>query len=63
MRSIAVGRSWLQEIVHGSSAGPDDIAARENCSRRHVTMMISLAFIAPDLVTAACMGGCRAVLV
>ena len=56
VRSIAVGRKWLQEIVDGSSAGPDEIAARENCSRRHVMMMISLAFIAPDLVTAAMHG-------
>ena len=56
MRSIAVGRRWLQEIVDGSSAGPDEIAARESCSRRHVMMMISLAFLAPDLVAAAMHG-------
>ena len=56
VRSIAVGRSWLQEIVDGSSAGPDDIAARETCSRRHVMMMISLSFLAPDLVAAAMHG-------
>ena len=53
VRSIAVGRRWLQEIVDGSSAGPDGIAARESCSRRHVMMMISLAFLAPDLVRTA----------
>ena len=35
---------------------PDDIAARESCSRRHVMMMISLASLAPDLVTAAMHG-------
>ena len=51
VRSIAVGRRWLQEIVDGSSAGPDEIAARESCSRRHVMMMISLSFLAPDLVS------------
>ena len=56
VRSIAVGRRWLQEIVDGSSAGPDEIAARESCSRRHVMMMISLSFLAPDLVTAAMHG-------
>ena len=53
VRSIAVGRRWLQEIVDGSAAGPDEIAAREGCSRRHVMMMISLSFLAPDLVRAA----------
>ena len=52
VRSNAVGRRWLQEIVDGSSAGPDEIAARESCSRRHVMMMISLSFLAPDLVAA-----------
>jgi site-specific DNA recombinase len=56
VRSIAVGRRWLQDIVDGSAAGPDEIAARESCSRRHVMMMISLAFLAPDLVTAAMQG-------
>ena len=53
VRSVAVGRRWLQEIVDGSVAGPDEIAAREACSRRHVMMMISLSFLAPDLVRAA----------
>ena len=56
VRSIAVGRRWLHEIVDGSAAGPDEIAARESCSRRHVMMMISLAFLAPDLVAAAIHG-------
>ena len=28
-------------------------ASRESCSKRHVMMMISLSFLAPDLVTAA----------
>ena len=56
VRSIAVGRRWLQEIVDGSSAGPDDIATRESCSRRHVMMMISLSFLAPDLIRTAMNG-------
>jgi len=56
VRSIAVGRRWLQEIVDGSAAGADDIAHREGCSKRHVMMMISLAFLAPNLVRAATQG-------
>ena len=31
----------------------EDIAAREKCSRRHVNLTISLAFLAPSLVNAA----------
>jgi DNA invertase Pin-like site-specific DNA recombinase len=56
VRSIAVGRRWLQEMVDGSAGGPVDIAAREGCSRRHVMMMVSLSSLAPDLVRAAMQG-------
>jgi hypothetical protein len=56
VRSIAVGRRWLQELVDGPVGRPDEIAARESCSRRHVMMMISLSFLAPDLVRTAMHG-------
>jgi DNA invertase Pin-like site-specific DNA recombinase len=50
--AIARGRRWLSEIEAGTTtiAG---IAAREACSKRHVHMTISLAFLAPSLVKAA----------
>jgi hypothetical protein len=51
IRSIAQGRRWLEEIVKGV-ADPESIAAREKCSRRQVDNMLSLAFLAPDLVQA-----------
>jgi site-specific DNA recombinase len=50
--AIARGRQWLSEIEAGS-ATIDGIAAREACSKRHVHMTISLAFLAPSLVKAA----------
>jgi site-specific DNA recombinase len=53
VRAIALGRRWLDELVTGAIAGPEAIASREGCSRRHVNMTISLAFLAPDLVRAA----------
>ncbi len=56
VRSIAVGRRWLNEIADGSTASPDIIAAREGCSTRHVTKMMSLDFLATDLVKAAIEG-------
>jgi site-specific DNA recombinase len=34
----------------------DGIAAREACSKRHVNMTISLAFLAPNLLQAAVEG-------
>jgi site-specific DNA recombinase len=53
--AIARGRQWLAEIEAGA-ATIDDIASREACSKRHVNMMISLAFLAPSLVKAAMEG-------
>jgi hypothetical protein len=40
--AIARGRQWLSEIETGT-ATVDSIAAREACSKRHVSMTISLA--------------------
>ena len=56
VRAIALGRRWLDELISGAVVGPDAIASREGCSRRHVNMTISLAFLAPDLVRAAVEG-------
>ena len=53
--SIARGRCWLDEIVAGAVT-VEQIAAREQCSIRHVNMTISLAFLAPMLVQAAVEG-------
>jgi len=53
--AIARGRQWLSEIEAGTVT-IDGIAAREACSKRHVNMTISLAFLAPSLVKAAVEG-------
>ena len=50
--AIARGRRGLSEIEAGTVT-VEGIAAREACSKRHVHMTISLAFLAPTLVTAA----------
>jgi site-specific DNA recombinase len=54
--AIARGRLWLSEIEAGTAC-VDDIAAREDRSKRHVNMTISLAFLAPKLIEAAVRGG------
>jgi site-specific DNA recombinase len=51
--SIARGRRWLDELIAEKTATTESIAQREGCSVRKVNMTISLAFLAPDLVTAA----------
>jgi site-specific DNA recombinase len=50
--AIARGRQWLVEIEAGT-ATIAAIAKREACSKRHVHMTISLAFLAPSLIKAA----------
>jgi site-specific DNA recombinase len=50
--AIARARQWLSEIEAGA-ATIDGIASRQACSKRHVSMTISLAFLAPSLVKAA----------
>jgi len=54
--AIARGRCWLDEIVSGSMTDVQHIAKRQKCSARQVSMTISLAFLAPDLVRAAVEG-------
>jgi hypothetical protein len=56
LKSIARGRTWLDDIISGAAQGVEDIAARHKCSVRHVNMTISMAFTAPALITAAVEG-------
>jgi len=56
LRRVAKGRFWLKELMTGEVATADAIAAREGRSRRSVQMMISLAFVAPDIIEAAARG-------
>jgi len=56
IRSIALGRRWLDELTNGAIANAEEIAVREKCSLRQVHMTISLAFLAPNLVKAAIEG-------
>jgi len=54
--AIARGRRWLKELVDNANITVESIAGRERCSLRQVNMMISLAFLAPNLVKAAIEG-------
>ena len=56
IRAIATGRAWLAELVSGQATDVQQIATRENCSVRQVNRIVSLAFLAPDLVQAAVEG-------
>jgi site-specific DNA recombinase len=56
VKAIANGRRWLEELVTGLVISADQIALREQCSVRQVNRVITLAFLAPDLVEAAVEG-------
>jgi site-specific DNA recombinase len=54
--AIAVGRTWLGQMIADSKNDLEVIALREDVSRRHVHRTLSLAFLAPDIVEAAIAG-------
>jgi hypothetical protein len=54
--SIARARAWLDELTTGRVTSALELAAREGLSERSVRMILSLAFLAPDLVKAAVNG-------
>jgi hypothetical protein len=51
-----LGRKWLQDLIIGNAKDAEAIAAREGRSAPSVNMMISLAFVAPDIIQAAAAG-------
>ena len=53
---IARGRAWLAELIGDPDLDPDALANREGCTRRHVHRLLSLAFLAPDIVETALAG-------
>ena len=50
LRSIALARRWLDEVLGGATI--DEIADRERCTKRHMADTLPLAFLAPGLVRA-----------
>jgi site-specific DNA recombinase len=58
VRGIAMSRLWPNELASGKARNTDEIATREGRSKRSVHMMLSLAFLAPDIVEAAVAVAC-----
>ena len=52
LSAIAIPRRWMDELTAGKIESVAALAAREGRSARSVTMLLSLAFLAPDLVKA-----------
>jgi len=54
--AIARGRCWLDELACGSITSIAQLAERHKCTERQVSLTLSLAFLAPELVKAAIEG-------
>ncbi len=53
---IATARSWLDGLVKGTISDIAELAARHNRSERSIRQTLSLAFLDPVLIDAACSG-------
>jgi site-specific DNA recombinase len=53
---IAMARSWLDGLVKGIISDIAELAARHNRSERSIRQVLSLAFLDPVLIDAACSG-------
>jgi site-specific DNA recombinase len=56
VKAIARSRHWLDELVTGTVGDTDELALREKVSERSIRTLLTLAFLAPDLVKAAVEG-------
>src|SRR4051794_11615770 len=54
--AIATARSWLDDLIKGKVSDVVELAARHDRTQRSVRMMLSLAFLDPALIDAACAG-------
>jgi hypothetical protein len=56
LTAIAKGRRWFDDIASGAASDIESVATREGLSERSARMILSLAFLAPDIVKAAVNG-------
>ena len=53
---IATARSWLDGLVKGAISGIAELAEQHNRSERSIRQTLSLAFLDPAVIDAACSG-------
>lgn len=56
IRAIATARRWVNEIIAGAVSDTAALAKREGKTERSIRMALSLAFLDPALIKAACEG-------
>src|SRR5258708_36794484 len=52
LKVVARALQWFKELASGQAASLADIARRERVSDRYVGKLLSLAFLAPEIVEA-----------
>jgi alkylhydroperoxidase family enzyme len=52
IKTIAKARLWAKQLIDGEISNIAEIAKREETSRPHASRLLSLAFLAPDIVAA-----------
>ena len=50
--AIGQARRWTADLQTGKATSVQELAARENLDRSHVSGILPLAFLAPDIITA-----------
>ena len=50
IKAVVRAREWFAELVNGHARSYDEIAKREGVTKRYVGHLISLAFLAPEIV-------------
>ena len=50
VKAVVLGRTWFEDLAGGRAGSVAEIAQREGVSFRHVSQLLRLAFLAPDVV-------------
>ena len=56
IKAIARGRAWFEELVSGRARSLQELAKRDDISRRYIRRLIGLAFLSPELIEAILQG-------
>jgi hypothetical protein len=49
-RALLKALIWNQELITGERSSPSEIAKRENVTNRHVTHLLKLSFLSPEII-------------
>ena len=56
VKAITRAHRWFDDLLNGRASSLTEIAERENITRRYVSHLMPLAFLAPDIIEAIVTG-------